>query len=150
MQNAYPENKSGMAAVIGLNSQSLERIIEKKSLNIEIANDNAPEQVVISGIIDNLKKSEEIIMSNGAKKIVYLNVSAAFHSNIMKEAEEKMRDSISEINFYNPIYSVISNYSAIASKDKSIIIESLSNQMSSRVKWVNSIKLLESNNEKNI
>jgi len=150
MQNAYPENKSGMAAVIGLNSQSLEKIIEKNSLSIEIANDNTPEQVVISGIIDNLKKSEEIIINNGAKKIVYLNVSAAFHSKIMKEAEEKMRDSISEINFYNPIYNVISNYSALASKDKSIIFESLSKQMSSRVKWVNSVKLLESKKEKNI
>ena len=46
----------------------------KNSLNVEIANDNAPGQVVISGIMDDLKKSEEILIKNGAKKIVYLNV----------------------------------------------------------------------------
>ena len=68
----------------------------------------------------------------------------------MKKAEEKMKRSLSEINFSNPIYSVISNYSATASKDKSIIFSNLSKQMSNRVKWVDSIKLLESKNEKNI
>ena len=150
MQNAYPENKSGMAAVIGLNSHSLEQIIKKNSLNVEIANDNTPTQVVISGIIDNLKKSEEVIINNGAKKIVYLNVSSAFHSKIMKEAEEKMKDSLSKIKLSNPLCYVISNYSGSASKNKSIIFENLSKQMSNRVKWVNSIKLLESKNERNI
>jgi [acyl-carrier-protein] S-malonyltransferase len=150
MQEAYPENKSGMAAVIGLDCYTIEKIIEKNLVNIEIANDNTPTQVVISGIMDNLKKSEEILIKYGAKKIVYLNVSSAFHSRIMKKAEEKMKNSLSEINFSNPIYSVISNYSATSSKDKSIIFLNLSKQMSNKVKWVDSIKLLESKNEKNI
>ena len=100
--------------------------------------------------MDDLTKSEKILINNGAKKIIYLNVSSAFHSKIMKKAEEKMKRSLSEINFSNPIYSVISNYSATASKDKSIIFSNLSKQMSNRVKWVDSIKLLESKNEKNI
>ena len=125
MQDAYPENQSGMAAVIGLDCQSLEKIIKNNLINVEIANDNTPNQVVISGIMDDLTKSEKILINNGAKKIIYLNVSSAFHSKIMQKAEEKMKRSLSEINFRNPIYSVVSNYSATASKDKSIIFSNL-------------------------
>ena len=51
MQEAYPENKSGMAAVLGLSCSKIESIIKDFSLSIEVANDNAPGQVVISGII---------------------------------------------------------------------------------------------------
>ena len=139
-----------MVAVIGLDCMSIEKIIKNYSINIEIANDNTPSQVVISGILDNLKKSEEILIKYGAKKIVYLNVSSAFHSRIMKKAEEKMKNSLSEIDFSNSSYPVISNYSATASKDKSTILANLSKQMSNKVKWVDSVKLLESKNEKNI
>ena len=150
MQNAYPENKSGMAAIIGLTCQSVEKIINNNLINVEIANDNSPTQIVISGIMDDLKNSEEFFIKNGAKKIVYLNVSSAFHSKIMTKAEEKMKISLSEINFNKPIYSVISNYSSTSSKDKFVIFQNLSKQMSNRVKWTDSIRLLESNNEKNI
>jgi len=150
MQNAYPKNKSGMAAVIGLDCKSLEKIIIDNSIKVEIANDNTPEQVVISGVMENLKKSEEVLIKNGAKKIVYLTVSAAFHSKIMKIAEEKLKNSLSKIKVSNTLYSVISNYSATANKDKSIIFENLSKQMSNRVEWLDSIKLLESKNENKI
>ena len=68
----------------------------------------------------------------------------------MKKAEEKMKISLSEINFKNPTCSVISNYSSTSSKDKFVIFQNLSKQMSNRVKWTDSIRLLESNNEKNI
>ena len=128
----------------------MSKIISKNKLNIEIANDNSPLQVVVSGTIDDLIISESIIIKEGAKKFVKLNVSAAFHSKIMKDAEKKMRDSLFDIELHNPLYHVISNYSAKASNEKSIIFENLSKQMSNRVKWVNSIKLLESKNEKNI
>ena len=147
MQDAYPENQSGMAAVLGLNCKDIELIIKDFSLNIEVANDNTPEQVVISGIIEDINKAKEILILNGAKKFVNLNVSAAFHSRIMKKAEEKMKKSLSQVNFTDPLYPIISNYSATASKDKLIIIDNLSKQMSNRVNWVNSIKLLERENE---
>ena len=150
MQEAYPEKKSGMVAIIGLDCDKIETRIKKNHSQAEVANDNSPGQVVISGIIENLKKSEEIVIANGAKKIVSLNVSAAFHSKIMKKAEVRMQTYLWKINFRNSLYSVVNNYSATANIDKSIIFENLSKQMSSRVKWVDSIRLLESKNEKNI
>ena len=89
MQGAYTENQSGMAAVIGLDCQSLEKIIKNNLINVEIANDNTPNQVVISGIMDDLTKSEKILINNGAKKIIYLNVSSAFHSKNYEKSRRK-------------------------------------------------------------
>ena len=148
MQNAYAENKSGMAAVLGLNCIEIENIINGNSLNVEIANDNAPGQVVISGIVKNINTAERILIENGAKKVIYLNVSAAFHSTIMKKAEKEMKNYLSKIDFNNSVYSIISNYTATASNEKKILFENLSNQMSNKVRWTESIKLLDQMGEK--
>ena len=148
MQNAYPENKSGMAAVLGLNCSEIENIINENSLKVEIANDNAPGQVVISGIIENINTAERILIENGAKKVIYLNVSAAFHSTIMKKAEKEMKNYLSRIDFNNSVYSIISNYTATASNEKKILFENLSNQMSNKVRWAESIRLLDQMGEK--
>ncbi|PPR45944.1 MAG: Malonyl CoA-acyl carrier protein transacylase [Alphaproteobacteria bacterium MarineAlpha5_Bin8] len=150
MHNSYSENKSGMSAVIGIECAKLEKIIELNNLNIEIANDNSPQQVVISGIKEDLINSEKKLMENGAKKIVNLNVSAAFHSKIMIDAEKEMKNNLNKINFKNPIYSVISNYSGKNSKESSILFDNLSKQMSNKVRWVDSIKTLEKLGETSI
>ena len=150
MQDAYPENKSGMAAVLGLNCQDIELLIKSFSLKIQIANDNAPGQVVISGITEDIDNAKEVLIQNGAKKIVSLRVSAAFHSKLMKTAEIKLKDYLSTFNFINPIYNIVSNFSAGATKDKNVIFNNLSKQMSNQVKWTESIQLLENFNENNI
>ena len=150
MNTALEPNKSGMAAVLGLSCSEIELIIKDFSLSIEVANDNAPGQVVISGIIADINRSEEIFIQNGAKKIVYLNVSSAFHSRIMIQAEEKMKMNLSKIDFKDATYSLISNFSATASNDKKEIYNNLSKQMSNKVKWTDSIKLLENMNENKI
>ncbi len=150
MQESYPENQSGMAAVLGLDCNDLEAIFMKHSLNLDIANDNAPGQVVISGIINEINSAEKILIENGAKKIIKLNVSAAFHSRIMNLAQEKLKNELSNINFYDSEISIISNYTANFSKNSDIIFHNLVNQMANKVRWNESIKLLEKNNEKNI
>ena len=150
MQDAFEVNKSGMAAVIGLDCVKVEMLIDKYSIDINIANDNAPGQVVISGIVESIKKSEVFLLNNGAKKIVYLNVSAAFHSKLMKTAEEEMKKYLINTNFQNPEYQLISNFTGTASKEHSVILENLSKQMSNKVKWTDSIKLLEKMKVNNI
>ena len=150
MQDAYPENKAGMAAIIGLDCDKIIEIINNNNLDIEVANDNAPGQVVVSGIMKNIIFSEKIFKDNGARKFILLNVSSAFHSKIMKEAELKMKDELKKINFLEPSFSVISNYSASQSNDKDVLFESLSKQMSNKVRWMESIRLLDSLKEKNI
>jgi len=67
MQNAYAVNQSGMVAIIGLNCNSVEKIIVDNDLKVEIANDNSPMQIVISGIKENLNQSEKIFKSRVEK-----------------------------------------------------------------------------------
>ena len=148
MQNAYKENLSGMCAIIGKNCEDIENIILDNNLSINVANDNSPLQVVVSGTKENLFKAEPIFINNGVKKYIHLNVSAAFHSPLMIDAEEKMKNQLNLLNFKNPLYDIVSNYSGQKSNDISVIYANLTNQISNKVKWVDSIKCLE-NEDKN-
>ena len=148
MQNAYKENLSGMCAIIGKNCEEIENIILDNNLSINVANDNSPLQVVVSGTKENLFKAEPIFIDNGVKKYIHLNVSAAFHSPLMIDAEEKMKNQLNLLNFKNPLYDIVSNYSGQKSNDISVIYANLTNQISNKVKWVDSIKCLE-NEDKN-
>jgi len=150
MQNAYEPNKSGMAAVIGLDCNAVDKIILNNSLDVEIANDNSPQQIVISGKIDDINRSEEFFKKFGAKRFLKLNVSAAFHSNLMKIAQNQLIEHINKIDLNNSKISIISNFKGDISKDNYEIINNLKNQMSNRVRWVESIRKLESIKEKNI
>ena len=95
-------------------------------------------------------QTENVILKNGAKKFVYLNVSAAFHSRLMKNAEEKMKSLLNKVAFQNSSYYVISNFSAKETKDSEIIYDNLTKQMSNKVRWLESIKCLENLNESKI
>ena len=150
MQNAYEPNKSGMAAIIGINSDLAEKLIKKHNLLVEIANDNSPQQIVISGIKSDLLDSEFFFKEGGAKKFIPLNVSAAFHSLLMKEAEFKMNEFILNTEFKESQISIISNYSGKISNNRKIILKNLMKQMSNRVRWVESINSLKVAKETNI
>jgi len=150
MQNAYEPNQSGMAAIIGMNCENVEKLINNHNLKVEIANDNSPLQIVISGVKNDLLDCKKFFLNGGAKKYVLLNVSAAFHSHLMTEAQNKMKNLIINTNFKNSAISIISNYSAEISNNNETIIESLSKQMSNKVRWVESIKALDHIKEKNI
>ena len=150
MHRAINPNESGMAALIGLDSISIQNIIDEVNLDVQIANDNSPIQVVISGMINNIDKSRDIFLKNGVKKFVKLNVSAAFHSNLMLEAQNIMRKYIDETIFSDSSVSIISNFSSKISNNSETIKDSLINQIANKVRWKESINELEINNEKNL
>ena len=150
MQNAYEPNKSTMAAIIGIDCIKAEKIIKENNLEIEIANDNSPIQIVISGKKEKILNSESLFKDYGAIKFILLNVSAAFHSNLMLNAQKEMNKFIDHISFNESNINIISNFSAQNSNDISIIKKNLSSQMSNKVRWVESINLLENLKEKNI
>jgi len=150
MNNAVAPNESGMAALIGKDSKSIQEIIDKNNLKIEIANDNSSVQIVVSGNIISIKESEEIFLKNGIKKFVILNVSAAFHSKYMIKAQEELSYEIQNLNFKDNKIRIISNYDADAHSDNSKIKENLQKQMANRVKWTQSIKKLENIGEDKI
>ena len=150
MNNAVAPNETGMAALIGKESDSIQKIIDKNNLNLEIANDNSSIQIVISGNIKEIKKSEKIFLNNGIKKFVILNVSAAFHSKYMLEAQEELSHDIENLIFRDNKIKIISNYDANVHSDNKIIKKNLQNQMANKVNWTQSIRKLENIGETKI
>ena len=150
MNSAIEPNTTNMAALIGLNCEDIISIIKNNNVNVEIANDNSPLQIVISGSNHDIENSEQIFMSNGVKKFVKLNVSAAFHSKFMIEAQKKLSYEIDKINFVDPSCAIVSNYDASINNSINKIIENLKLQMSNRVRWTESIKNIEEKGESQI
>jgi [acyl-carrier-protein] S-malonyltransferase len=143
MHSSIEPNVSGMAAIIGKNADFIDDIISKNNLKIVIANDNSPMQVVVSGLIEDINNSEQVFSENGIKRYVKLNVSAAFHSNFMNDAQSKLINEIDKINFKNSNLPIISNYDSTINSSKDSIKIALKNQMANRVRWTDSIKKLE-------
>ena len=150
MNNAVTPNVTGMAALIGKKSDLIQNIIDKNNLKLEIANDNSNIQIVVSGNMNEIKKSEKIFLNNGIKKFVILNVSAAFHSKYMLKAQDELSNEIEKLQFKDSKIKIISNYDANFNKDNLIIKRNLQNQMANRVNWTQSVKNLEKSGEKNI
>ena len=150
MNTAITPNETGMAALIGKESDIIQKIIDTNNLNVEIANDNSNIQIVISGNINELKKSEKIFLNSGIKKFVILNVSAAFHSKYMLEAQKELSNDIENLIFKDNKIKIISNYDANIHSDNKTIKKNLQNQMANRVNWTKSIKKLEDMGEKTI
>ena len=150
MNSAIEPNTTSMAALIGINCEDIEKIIKNNNINLEIANDNSPGQIVISGLNKDVDNSEKIFIANGIKKFVKLNVSAAFHSKFMITAQNKLNNEIDKIKFVDPICSIVSNYDASINLSASHIIGKLKLQMSNRVRWTESILNIEKSGENHI
>ena len=143
MHSSIKPNVSGMAAIIGKNADFIDDLIKKNNLKLVIANDNSPMQVVVSGLIEDIISSERLFSENGVKRYVKLNVSAAFHSNFMNDAQRELINVIDKINFKNSNLSIISNYDSKINSNIESIIFALKNQMANRVRWTESIIKLE-------
>ena len=150
MNNAVKPNETGMAALIGKDANFVQKIIDENKLDVEIANDNSPMQIVISGLKEDILKNKDIFLSNNVKKYVELNVSAAFHSKYMLNAQLELSEKIEELNFLENNIKIISNFDANPHNDNFVIKKNLQNQMANRVNWTKSIKNLELMEEKNI
>ena len=100
--------------------------------------------------MEDIESAEKIFILEGVKKYIKLNVSAAFHSQYMKEAQNKLNSEIIKINFLQTNIPLISNYNACINLDTTSLINSLKKQMSNMVKWTESIKNLEKTEESDI
>ncbi|MBR4305848.1 MAG: ACP S-malonyltransferase [Ruminiclostridium sp.] len=105
MEKAANANPGGMAAVLGLNAKDIEDVckeIENGGDYITPVNYNSPAQTVIAGTVEALAKAEELLSQKGAKRIVRLAVSAAFHSRLMSSASEEFLEKAKDIRFEAP------------------------------------------------
>tara|TARA_B100000959_G_scaffold287239_1_gene370377 strand:- start:500 stop:1411 length:912 start_codon:yes stop_codon:yes gene_type:complete len=140
MQEAVPEGKGSMLAVMGLKMEEVKKYIHqaKEKGICEVANDNSDSQIILSGDKTAMEEINKILKSN-KKKSIFLPVSAPFHSSLMKSAAEKMRDKIFQANFKNPSTEIVSNVTAEAEQDSKNIKKLLVEQIYSKVRWRESI-----------
>jgi [acyl-carrier-protein] S-malonyltransferase len=140
MQDAVHPGQGSMLAILGMSVDEVEKEINllPKGETCEIANDNSNSQVVVSGkktaieiLSENLKKKR--------KKGILLPVSAPFHCSLMKKAAENMKDKIENTNFLKPKPNIISNVTAKEEIDVNRIKPLLIDQITSRVRWRESV-----------
>jgi [acyl-carrier-protein] S-malonyltransferase len=143
MQDAVPPDQGAMMAILGMTIHEVEdeiNLLPKEEI-CEIANDNTNGQVVVSG----KKKVIEILNKNlkrKKKKGILLPVSAPFHSSLMKKAAENMKGEIENTNFLKPKPNIISNVTAKEETDVNKIKPLLIDQITSRVRWRESIDFM--------
>ena len=141
MQESVPVGVGAMAAILGLDLNKVKLLINdiKSDEICEIANDNAPNQVVLSGNRSTIEKICKSAKSLGAKRAILLPVSAPFHCSLMAPAQKNMIDLISKVNLRKPTVPVISNVSANPTQNPEEIRENLIKQITGRVRWRESI-----------
>lgn len=140
MEDACSSYPGKMAAILNLSTEKIKEICLKTQA--EIANLNAPGQVVISGTKEAVEKAAQICIQAGAKRVVELEVSGGFHSSLMLKAASELKDFLVSIPIHNPRYPIVSNYTADIETNVSQIIDNLVYQMHSPVRWEESMNFL--------
>jgi [acyl-carrier-protein] S-malonyltransferase len=138
MEEAGKESPGKMASIIGLTIEDVEKICEESGA--EIANLNSPGQIVISGKSEAVDKAQGLANDKGAKRVIMLNVSGAFHSSLMAAASHKLAEALKDIQILPPKIPVVSNISAYSQDDPAQIKENLIDQVSSTTHWEESIR----------
>jgi [acyl-carrier-protein] S-malonyltransferase len=141
MEKAVKNTPGKMAAVIGMEREKLESIILecKNDGVVEIANFNSPQQVVLSGEIAAVDRAVRIINEGGNGKAVELNVSAPFHSSLMKPVADEFGRFLADFSFNRPKLQFIDNVTGLTETEPENIRNKLVLQLSSPVQWERSV-----------
>jgi [acyl-carrier-protein] S-malonyltransferase len=143
MKRAGEAQPGGMAAVLGLAREALEEVCARAGREtggvVQIANDNAPGQIVISGERPALERAGELAKAAGAKRVVPLAVSIAAHSPLMRSALDDFRQAVEATPLRPPSVPVISNIQARPLDGVQAIREELVRQLVSPVRWTESV-----------
>ena len=147
MQKAVPEGEGSMIAVIGMNSQFVNEQITLCKCDrelIQVANDNDPSQVVVSGEKKEIQKFSDFLREEKAKRIINLPVSAPFHSPLMQPAALVMEAELNRVNFSKPIVPIIQNVDLSILETTEGLVDRLVKQICGTVRWRESlIKMVE-------
>jgi len=127
-----------MAAVLGLDREALQAACEEAGGIVVIANDNSPGQLVISGEVEAVRKAGEAASAKGAKRVIALNVSGAFHSPLMESPAREMAQALAGVPFVAGA-TVYANVTSEPVADPSLWPGLLENQLKSPVRWTESV-----------
>lgn len=147
MQKAVPTGVGAMAAILGLNFELVEKIAQEASQKqvCQAANDNDPNQVVISGNLEAVERAIILAKEKGAKRAIILPVSAPFHCELMQPASDVMAEAFSKVSFKIPSSPIVANYTALPVVDPSEIKNLLIKQITGRVRWRETINYISQN-----
>ena len=139
MQKACENSNGTMAAILTLENEIIEKVCKNVEGVVLAANYNCPGQVVISGELQSVTRACEILTEKGARRALILPVSGAFHSSLMSEARVELSKAIGETSFNKPICPIYQNVNGIGETSVEKIKENLILQLTSPVKWTQSI-----------
>ncbi|RWR14092.1 ACP S-malonyltransferase [Siminovitchia fortis] len=145
MEEAVPDGKGTMAAVLGLDRDNLQSVCESVTEEgdaVQLANINCPGQIVISGTVAGVQKAGEKAKEQGAKRVLPLQVSGPFHSSLMKPAAEKFSNILNEISIRDASVPVVVNVTAAPETTKEAFQEKLIEQLYSPVLWEDTVQKL--------
>jgi [acyl-carrier-protein] S-malonyltransferase len=144
MQQAIPVGVGAMAAILGLDAEKVAEGCEEAAQGqvCSPANINSPAQVVIAGNAEAVDRACEILKGKGAKRAVKLNVSAPFHCPLMMPAQERLVTDLSALTYGDFKFPVFHNVDAAANKSPDRVCDKLTQQVSSPVRWLESVQNL--------
>ena len=140
MHIACQEHNSTMAAIIGLDIEIIKKVCAETDGIVVPANYNSPGQIVISGNRRSVENACSILSKLGAKRALILPVAGAFHSPLMRGAEEELEEAINKIEFNKPICPIYQNVCAKAVLLENELKENLIKQLTAPVKWQQTIE----------
>lgn len=135
MQDAVPVGQGAMAALLGADLEMAESIVSQVDGVVQVANDNASGQIVISGTNDAVEIAMGLAKEAGLRRVVKLDVSAPFHCDLMAPAADKMAQALAETKLQAPNLPVICNVTAKAETDPLLLRQNLVTQVTGRVRW---------------
>jgi [acyl-carrier-protein] S-malonyltransferase len=146
VKEAGERNPGGMAAVLGLEAETLDEICQLASREtgeiVQLANYNSPGQIVISGHREALEQAMELAKEQGAKRVIPLAVSIASHSPLMQTAAEAFASTVAQVDFHQPRVPVVANVTAAPITTVAEIRKELVEQLTSTVRWVESVQYM--------
>jgi [acyl-carrier-protein] S-malonyltransferase len=144
MQQAVPVGQGTMAALLGLDFEAAQGVARDAAADqvCDIANDNAPGQVVVSGNVEAVERAVELAKERGARRPMLLPVSAPFHCALMQPAADIMADALQQTQLGKPAVPLIANVTASAVSDPAEIRDLLVQQVTAMVRWRESVLYL--------
>ncbi len=152
MADCAQKTSGAMAAIIGSDNDTVEQITKEAAQGqaCQIANDNSVGQIVISGAKDAIDRAIAIAKEKGIKRAIPLPVSGAFHSTLMDEASDIMKDALKDSEVLAPIVPLIANVTAQQTSDPSEIKKLLVKQVTGSVRWRESLIYMQENQVTNL
>ena len=137
MEEAGAQELGSMAAILGLDEEIVEAVCAETG--VEIANTNSPEQIVISGERDALERASQLAKAKGARRVIPLEVSAAFHSRLMQPASDGIVAAIAQLPFRDARTPIVANSTARPVVSSAEVKQELRQQLCAPVRWQRSI-----------